>query len=776
MVYLADGIACNDGMLLAFRLTWAEGRRLAVTLVLGWLAMAFTIWLVPGVSAEVAADVLLATVLLGLLAAALRPLLTSFAVLLGWAGVLLAGFGAQASLFYLALVLTPGITVQGFWDAFWASWVFAFLMTVVTWLATAGDSAAFLAHLVRQSSQAARETGGELPPGVVFLQIDGLSAPLLRWAVRSGDLPTLSRWIRSGSHHLVDWHAQLPATTPASQAGLLHGRSDQVPAFRWYEKESGRLLVANRPRDAAVIQARLSDGRGLLADGGVSISNIFSGDAPTSLLTMSGLVNRADRPGPSRSFATFFVNPYGLTRSVVLTAAEMVKELYQARRQRVRGVQPRIRRHGSYILLRGVTNVLLRDLNAGLIADQMMAGAPSIFCDFTDYDEIAHHAGPTRPESLASLAGIDHLIGVLEKLAGQAARPYRFVVLSDHGQSQGATFRQRHGLSLEDLVRRSMGAGKVTAATGLDETVGPVNTLLTQVGQQGNAAGRITERAFRSRTHDGQVDVGPGSTERGSTGELVLIASGNLSMIYFTRRPGRLDLAQIEQLYPGLVGTLTAHPGIGFIVVRTAGHGSVVLGRDGRRYLDENRVEGADPLAPFGPQALADVRRHDTLAHVGDLIINSPIDPGTDEVAAYEELVGCHGGLGGWQTEAVLVHPADWPITEAPLIGADAVHRQLVLWLERVGQRRHLGTLPDASAQRPGKRTAGHHHQADLQQPGNDHPGAGEVDQRHQRQIRPEEHGDAEDDAQGAQDEVPRPGGPARAGERGDQLHQAADQ
>ena len=113
-------------------------------------------------------------------------------------------------------------------------------------------------------------------------------------------------------------------------------------------------------------------------------------------------------------------------------------------------------------------------------------------------------------------------------------------------------------------------------------------------------------------------------------------------------------------------------------------------GRKGIRYLDEDRVEGTDPLAAFGPHAVADVRRHDTLAHVGDLVINSPIDPGTEEVAAYEELVGCHGGLGGWQTEAVLVHPAGWPVDARPLIGADAVHRQLVRWLERLGQRRHL--------------------------------------------------------------------------------------
>ena len=33
-----------------------------------------------------------------------------------------------------------------------------------------------------------------------------------------------------------------------------------------------------------------------------------------------------------------------------------------------------------------------------------------------------------------------------------ASHEYRLVVLSDHGQSQGATFLQRYGESLEDLV------------------------------------------------------------------------------------------------------------------------------------------------------------------------------------------------------------------------------------------------------------------------------------------------------------------------------------
>jgi hypothetical protein len=106
-------------------------------------------------------------------------------------------------------------------------------------------------------------------------------------------------------------------------------------------------------------------------------------------------------------------------------------------------------------------------------------------------------------------------------------------------------------------------------------------------------------------------------------------------------------------------------------------------------YLDNGRVEGEDPLARFGPRAVADLRRHDTLPHVGDIVVISRLDESTDEVAAFEELIGCHGGLGGWQSRAVLLHPSDWRV-QSTLDSADAVHRQLVQWLDRIGQRTGL--------------------------------------------------------------------------------------
>jgi uncharacterized membrane protein YvlD (DUF360 family) len=663
-----------------------------VLLVVSAAALAIVFGLLPGLSATSDGDVVLATLVLVTLSALLRPALALLATRLGWLGIALTGLLAQALIFYVALSATPGITVSGFWPAFWASWLYALLVSLAGWVFDANDDEVFVRDVLRTARRQHRTAENDAVttdrPGVVFVQIDGLPAPLLRLAIQSGDLPTLSRWVRSGSHKVTDWRAQLPATTPASQAGILHGHSEAVPAFRWYEKESQRLTVTNHPKDAAYVEAGLSDGCGLLADGGVSIGNIFSGDAPTALLTISA----TSRQAPSRRFATAYLRPFGFTRSFLLTIGEMIKELSQGRRQRVRDIQPRIDRRTSYVFLRGVTNVLLRDLNVRLLADQMLSGTPAMYCDFTDYDEVAHHAGPTRPESLASLLGVDRAIGVLERIAQAAQRPYEFVVLSDHGQSQGSTFRQRYGEALEDLVRRLIARSATTVDDRDAETVGATDraeewgrpaALFREIGNGKGSTARLSRQVVDRHEGNGaqaSIDHVP---------DLIVTASGNLGFIYFPRHPGRLSYESLERLYPGLVDALADHDGIGFVAVRSERDGLLALGRGGRHLLDRDRIEGVDPLGLFGASAAEEVRRHGALAHVGDIVVNSRIDASTGEVAAFEELVGCHGGLGGWQSEAALLYPSGWS-APATLVGADAVHRQLVQWLEELGQRAHV--------------------------------------------------------------------------------------
>ncbi|WP_239309362.1 MULTISPECIES: phage holin family protein [unclassified Frankia] len=652
------------------------------------LALALAFAFLPGIEVDSLAGLIRLVAILAVVGAVLRPILVALAVALGGIAVLLIGLFAQTLVIYVALRIEPDVAFHGFGAAIGVAWTTAVIAAMVGWLADAGSDETFIGEIMRQ---VARYGGGGIPfdgPGVVIVQIDGLSAPLLRWAVTAGNLPTLSRWVRSGSHRFVEWHTGMPSTTPTSQAGILHGASRHIPAFRWYEKNTGRLIVTNRPRDAAELERGFSNGRGLLADGGVSISNVFSGDAPHSLLTVS----QAGLPGRrARGYASFAASPQGFARSLVLTVGEMIKEVHQARKQRRDRIFPRVRRGGSYIALRGLTNVLLRDLNVTFIAEQMARGAPVVFCDFVDYDEVAHHAGPNRRESLQTLEGIDRVLATLERVAANVGRPYMFVALSDHGQSQGATFRQRYGRSFPDTVRDLLTPGAAaTAATGTAEDWGPVNTLLTEVtgGDTGDGPSR---RILRRRIDDGQVTFGPSRLEvtlDPKRPDLVVVASGNLAMVYLPQVAGRADLDHLEFLHPALVRGLVNHPGVGFVVVRCHGHGPVAFGAHGRVFLDTGVVEGASPLLGYGSRAAADLLRHQRMDHVGDIVVVSRVDPGTREVAAFEELVGCHGGIGGDQTRAVLLYPAAWPAPGGPIEGPDAIHRQLIQWLEQLGLRR----------------------------------------------------------------------------------------
>ena len=139
-------------------------------------------------------------------------------------------------------------------------------------------------------------------------------------------------------------------------------------------------------------------------------------------------------------------------------------------------------------------------------------------------------------------------------------------------------------------------------------------------------------------------------------------------------------LEEIEERHPRLLPALREHPHIGWILVHSAKDGPLALGRTGTRYLADGRVEGDDPLARFSPTAPEHLLRTDGFPHVGDLMIGSFYDPDLDEGCAFEELISFHGGLGGPQTRPFVLHPAQLPGPEAPLIGAASVHGLLRGW------------------------------------------------------------------------------------------------
>ena len=588
--------------------------------------------------------------------------------------------------------------LDSFAAAFWTTWIVAGVATLGSWVMTAGTNDAVLTHLVRGAKRAGPVPDPDVT-GVLFVQLDGVPFPVLQWGVMGGTLPTLSRWIRGGSHEFMEWTPTLPATTPASQMGILHGTTAGIPAFRWVDRATGRVFVANKPADAVDIEALHSDGRGLLADGGVSVSNLFSGDAPTTFATMSRVGSlRGNRDG-RRSFNRFLMRPDGFMRGVVRTTSELVRERTQARRQVRQDMRPRVHRGWGFAGERGALNGVMRDFNTVMVGEALAAGARSIYVDYVDYDAVAHHAGIMRPESLDALVGLDALLGQLEKVAEVAKRRYRIVVLSDHGQSQGEVFADRYGESLSDLVSRL--AGSPVAGTEVNTEGAAQVDVLTQeqpalVAQALRAGSSATIEQAEADESAAQAVVPPeasGGAAAGAAGSpaqpLLVFGSGNLGLVYAGGERRRLTRADIEQRWPGLLPGLTAHEGIAFVVVDTA-DGPVAIGPDGEHRLEDGIVTGTDPLAAFRPEAAAFLLRASTMPEAPDIAVNSLLEPATGEVAAFEGLVGCHGGLGGWQDRAILVWPSDLPRPPERLVGADAVHRQLVSWLEHLGHRRDL--------------------------------------------------------------------------------------
>ena len=162
--------------------------------------------------------------------------------------------------------------------------------------------------------------------------------------------------------------------------------------------------------------------------------------------------------------------------------------------------------------------------------------------------------------------------------------------------------------------------------------------------------------------------------------DVIVLASGNLGLIYVMDEARRLDQEEIEERHPYLLETLRRHPHIGFLLVRSRERGAVVLGPRGARYLVDDAVEGEDPLAPFGPSAADHLRRTDSFEHVADIMVNSFYDPDLEQGCAFEELISFHGGLGGPQTQPFILHPVGLPMPDEPLRGAAAVHEVLMGW------------------------------------------------------------------------------------------------
>jgi uncharacterized membrane protein YvlD (DUF360 family) len=630
--------------------------RLLVTLVINAIALMIAAAIVPGVHIDDFWGALLVAAILGALNAVVPPLLAALRLPLTLVVGFLLVLVADALMLLAADALTDGVLrVDSFWWALLTALVVAAVSVVLdVFLGTQDD-----AYTLRVARRIARRQGPIEEadvPGIVFLEIDGLALPVLRRAMRDGNAPTMARWLADGGYSLTEWETDLSSQTGASQAGILLGSNEDIPAFRWVEKETATLMTCSAPADCAEIERRHATGIGLLVDGGASRGNLLSGEAAETILTVSRMEEeKKANPG----YRSFFANGDNATRVLVLFVWEVILEWSAALRARRRNVRPRGHRGGIYPLMRGALCVVVRDLIVHGVLQDMMRGRPAIYATFSSYDEVAHHSGLERADTLEALRKLDDSFARIERARPYAPRPYEIVVLSDHGQTQGATFKQRNGYGLEDLVERSLSRGDVSGFAGGDE----------QSSMVGHAVREATGSTPKKRAKN---DV--------SDRDVVVLGSGNLGLVYLMEERRRFTLEEIEERHPNLIPALRAHPHVGWLLVRSTEHGPVVLGAGGARYLAVGKVDGDDPLANFSPHAPKHLLRTDGFPHVADIMVGSFYDPELDEGCAFEELISFHGGMGGFQTRPFILHPARLEVPPGPILGAASVHGILAGW------------------------------------------------------------------------------------------------
>ena len=220
--------------------------------VLAWLVGAAAVFvaatIVPGVSVGSFSDALVAAALIAAFNAVLPPIVAAlrlpYTVALGFLLILVLD---ALILMLVASISKRTIDVDGFGWALLASVVIAGTMVILDEILGIDDDETYTLRVIRRIAR--RQGGGAHTdvPGIVFLEIDGLGLPVLQRAMRDGTTPILASWLERGTHRLTEWETDLSSQTGASQAGILLGANDDIPAFRWVEKETGEVVACSSP-------------------------------------------------------------------------------------------------------------------------------------------------------------------------------------------------------------------------------------------------------------------------------------------------------------------------------------------------------------------------------------------------------------------------------------------------------------------------------------------------------------------------------------------------
>ncbi len=618
-----------------------------------------------------------------------RILMRFFIITFGIGALILNGVMFYAVAYYL-----PGVKIS-----LVGALITTLLINIATTLIYNLANIDFYNHLIQKLSKKEKNTKNKYP-GLIMLEIDGLAKEILEEAINKGYMPTLKRWVNT-THSLKEWETDLSSQTGASQAGILHGNNTDIVAYRWVEKENNnKIIVSSNFSHAPLIEKRISNGEGLLSDKGASRANMFSGDSDDFIFTSSKIIEI--KKLYNKTWYSVFATSNSFQRVFVLFLWDILKELKSQIVHKIKNIQPRMKRGIIYATLRAGGNVFLREVVTETLTGDILKGEiNSAYGTYVGYDEVAHHSGVRDNDVWGVLKDIDLGIARLENAISASNRPYELVILSDHGQTNGATFKQRYGITLGNFVRsflpEDMKSLKIddnldhfkNSYIPKNESIENIKEKVDNIKEYEPVQNLNEQIQLVKKKHSNSLDYIKGheatqhTTKKASDSELIVLGSGNLGLIYLTQWKKRLTYEEIIATFPDLIPGLVKHPGIGFILVNSIANGAMVIGKNGIYYLENDKIEGENPLANFGKNAAKHLKRHNTFKNMPDILVNSFYDPETKEVCAFEELIGSHGGMGGPQTKPFILYPSNWDCPNE-LVGAKSIYNFLKKEMENL--------------------------------------------------------------------------------------------
>ena len=611
---------------------------------------------VLGLGAEVSQfdDIIFLVLFISLINALLWPILTRIAMPFL---VLTFGFGTLILNGLLLQIFAPifDIEIKGA-AMILAPLAMAAVTTILSSLITINDDSSYYRSVLRDAEKK-RKSNIKDYPGVIIVEIDGLAYEVLCEAVERGEMPTIKKMIDSDKYNLRMWETDLSSQTGASQAGILHGNNEDIVAFRWIEKNNdNQMMQCSGITKVPELEQRISDGNGLLVDNGASRSNLFSGDTDNVIFTFSKIMDF--KKLYNKAWYSVFSNPSNFARIVALFLADIIREIWSQIVHSVKNIRPRIKRGIVYIPTRAATNVFMREINTStLIGDMMIGDIDVAYSTYLGYDEIAHHSGVRDNDAWFALREMDKQIKHLTDANKYCPRDYQFVIQSDHGQTNGATFTQRYGETFEDFVKSLLPEDMTMFAK--------------MTSNDDHFAGDYTPFSRKNK----KIKKEKEEQKELSDSEVIVLASGNLAMIYLTQWSQRLTYEELNNFFPELIPGIINNEYVGFILVKSQEHGDLAIGKNGTYYLESDEIEGENPLEGFGNNITRHLKRTSSFEHTPDILVNSFYDEEADEVCAFEELVGSHGGAGGDQSKPFILYPSSWKVSDEEIIGAENIYK-----------------------------------------------------------------------------------------------------